>query len=86
MSYLTKLKGSPAAIPPSPSFKEVGFISIGAFLAASVIGFLAYYTKQPIIMGSFGVSIFVLFVLPDFTLCATKKCHYWSLCNNAYWV
>ena len=65
MSYLTKLKGSPAAIPPSPSMKEIGFISIGAFLAASVIGFLAYYTKQPIIMGSFGASIFVLFVLPD---------------------
>ena len=65
MSYLTKLKGSPVAIPPSPSMKEIGFISIGAFLAASVIGFLAYYTKQPIIMGSFGASIFVLFVLPD---------------------
>ena len=65
MSYLTKLKGSPAAIPRSPSMKEIIFISIGAFLAASVIGFLAYYTKQPIIMGSFGASIFVLFVLPD---------------------
>ena len=65
MSYLTKLKGSPAAIPHSPSMKEIIFIAIGAFLAASVIGFLAYYTKQPIIMGSFGASIFVLFVLPD---------------------
>ena len=65
MSYLTKLKGSPAAIPPSPSVKEIVFIAIGAFLAASVIGFLAYYTNQPIIMGSFGASIFVLFVLPD---------------------
>ena len=65
MSYLTKLKCSPAAIPPSPSMKEIIFIAIGAFLAASVIGFLAYYTKQPIIMGSFGASIFVLFVLPD---------------------
>jgi len=65
MSYLTKLKGSPATIPLSPPMKEIGFISIGAFLAASVIGFLAYYTKQPIIMGSFGASIFVLFVLPD---------------------
>ena len=65
MSYLTKLKGSPAAIPPSSSMKEIVFIAIGAFLAASVIGFLAYYTKHPIIMGSFGASIFVLFVLPD---------------------
>ena len=65
MSYLTKLKGSPASIPPSPPLKEFSFISIGAFLAASVVGFLAYYTNEPIIMGSFGASIFVLFVLPD---------------------
>ena len=65
MSYLTKLKGSPAGIPPSPPLKELSFISIGAFLASSVVGFLAYYTNEPIIMGSFGASIFVLFVLPD---------------------
>ena len=65
MAYLTKLKGSPASIPPRPSFKEISFISFGTFLAACVIGFLAYYTNQPIIMGSFGASIFVLFVLPD---------------------
>jgi CBS-domain-containing membrane protein len=65
MSYLTKLKGSPALIPSRPSFKEISFISLGVFFAASVIGFLAYYTNEPIIMGSFGASIFVLFVLPD---------------------
>ena len=65
MAYLTKLKGSPASIPPRPSFKEISFISFGAFLVVCVIGFLAYYTNQPIIMGSFGASIFVLFVLPD---------------------
>jgi len=64
MSYLTKLKGSPAPIPPRPPLKELGFISLGAFLAACVIGYLAYVTNQPIIMGSFGASIFVLFVLP----------------------
>ena len=65
MSYLTKLKGSPASIPPRPSFKEISFISLGAFFAACVVCFLAYYTNEPIIMGSFGASIFVLFVLPD---------------------
>jgi len=65
MTYLTKLKGSPAPIPPRPPLKELGFISLGAFLAASVIGYLAYTTNQPIIMGSFGASIFVLFVLPE---------------------
>ena len=65
MSYLTKLKGSPAPIPPRPLLKELGFISFGAFLAACLIGYLAYATNQPIIMGSFGASIFVLFVLPE---------------------
>jgi CBS-domain-containing membrane protein len=65
MSYLTKLKGSPASIPPRPSFKEISFISLGVFFAACVVGFLAYYTNEPIIMGSFGASIFVLFVLPE---------------------
>ena len=50
---------------PRPSFKDIGFISLGAFFAACVIGYLAYYTNEPIIMGSFGASIFVLFVLPD---------------------
>ena len=65
MSYLAKLKGSPALIPPRLPVKELFIISLGAFLAASVIGLLAYMTNQPIIMGSFGASIFVLFVLPD---------------------
>ena len=65
MSYLTKLKGLPAVISLRPSLIDIGFISIGVFIAAGVIGFLAYYTNQPIIMGSFGASIFILFVLPD---------------------
>ena len=65
MSYLAKLKGSPALIPPRLPVKELLLISLGAFFAASVIGVLAYLTNQPIIMGSFGASIFVLFVLPD---------------------
>ena len=65
MTYLTKLKGTPAPIPPGPPLKQLGFISIGTFLAACVIGYLAYITNHPIIMGSFGASIFVLFVLPD---------------------
>jgi len=65
VSYLTKLKGSPAPIPSRPPLKEICFISFGAFLAACVIGYLAYSTSYPIIMGSFGASIFVLFVLPE---------------------
>ena len=62
---LLSLKALQHPIPPRPPFKELGFISLGAFFAACVIGYLAYYTNQPIIMGSFGASIFVLFVLPE---------------------
>jgi CBS-domain-containing membrane protein len=34
-------------------------------LATAVVGLLAFYTKQPLVMGSFGASCFVLFILPD---------------------
>jgi CBS-domain-containing membrane protein len=65
MSYFQKFKGLSAPLPPTPSLNQIGFVWLGAFLAAAVIGFLAYYTKQPFVLGSFGASIFVLFILPD---------------------
>ncbi len=65
MSYFQKFKGASATVPLAPPFHQICFVWLGAFLAASVIGFLAYYTKQPLILGSFGASIFVLFILPD---------------------
>ncbi len=65
MSYFQKFKGLSAPIPPSPPLKQLGFIWLGAFLAAAVVTSLAYYTKQPLVLGSFGASIFVLFILPD---------------------
>lgn len=65
MSYFKKFKGMSAPLPPSPSLVHVAVIWLGAFLAAVVISFLAYFSKQPLILGSFGASIFVLFILPD---------------------
>lgn len=65
MSYFQKFKGLSAPLPPAPSLKQIGFVWLGAFLAATAVGFLAYVTKQPLVMGSFGASIFVLFILPD---------------------
>ena len=65
MSYFRKFKGLSAPLPPSPPLKQVGFVWLGGFLAAAIIAFLAFYTKQPLILGSFGASIFVLFILPD---------------------
>lgn len=65
MSYFQKFKGLSAPLPPAPSLNQIGFVWLGAFLAAAVVGFLAYVTKQPLVLGSFGASIFVLFILPD---------------------
>jgi len=65
MSYFQKFKGLSAPVPSSPSLKQVGFIWLGAFLAAAAVGSIAYFTKQPLVLGSFGASIFVLFILPD---------------------
>ena len=65
MPYFQKFKGQSAQLPPSPPLSQISFIWVGAFIAASVICFLAYYTKQPLVLGSFGASIFVLFILSD---------------------
>lgn len=65
MQYFQKFKGLSKSIPPSPPLKVVGFVWLGGFLAAAVVGFLAFYTKQPLVLGSFGASIFVIFILPD---------------------
>lgn len=65
MAYFKKFKGLSESPPPAPAIKQVGFVWLGGFLAAATVGFLAYYTKQPLVLGSFGASIFVLFILPD---------------------
>lgn len=65
MKYLKKFAGQSEAVPPRPPLKQIGIVWMGGFVAAAVIGFLAYFTQQPLILGSFGASIFVLFIIPD---------------------
>lgn len=65
ITYFKKFKGLSAPLPPTPSLRQVGFVWLGSFLAASVVGLLANLTKQPLVVGSFGASIFVLFILTD---------------------
>lgn len=64
MKYFRKLRGLSESLPPRPSMRQVGFVWLGAFLAAASVAFIAHYTKQPLVLGSFGASIFVLFILP----------------------
>lgn len=65
MAYLAKFRGLSKPLPPTSNLKNIGFICVGAFFAVSIIGFLAYITNQPLIMGSFGASCFILFVVPN---------------------
>jgi CBS-domain-containing membrane protein len=43
----------------------VGFVWVGGFIAILVISFLADFTKQPLVLGSFGASCFIVFIVPD---------------------
>ena len=65
MPYFQKFKGLSAPLPKAPSLSQVVFIWLGAFLAAAVVAYLAYISNQPLVLGSFGASIFILFILPD---------------------
>jgi len=65
MSYFQKFKGQGGALPPRASLQQIGFVWLGGFIAAAVLGLLAYASSQPLILGSFGATIFVLFILPD---------------------
>ncbi len=65
MNYLHKFKGQGAAPPPSPPVKQMAFIWLGGFIAAATVGLLAFVSGYPLVLGSFGASIFVLFILPD---------------------
>lgn len=65
MEYLKKLRGLSRAVPPRPDFGQVVFIWLGGVIAITVVGLLALYSHQPLVMGSFGASCFILFVVPD---------------------
>ncbi|MEE2729786.1 MAG: HPP family protein [Pseudomonadota bacterium] len=65
MEYFSKFKGLSKPVPPRPDLKQLAFVWVGGFLAISVVGMLATYTHQALILGSFGASCFILFILPD---------------------
>ena len=65
MLYFSKFKGTSKSSPPRLDLKKIGFVWLGGFIAMSVVGFLAVFTNQPLIMGSFGASCFILFIVPN---------------------
>jgi CBS-domain-containing membrane protein len=51
--------------PPRPPLRQIAIAFCGAFVAISVLALAAKASHQPLILGSFGASCFILFVLPD---------------------
>ena len=48
-----------------PNFKKMVLASLGAFLAGSVLGIFNNLYLHPVVMGSFGASIFLVMAVPD---------------------
>ncbi|MDE0786338.1 MAG: HPP family protein [Porticoccaceae bacterium] len=64
MTYFKKWQGRAGTAPQPPAVSELAFIGLGALLASGLLSGLAFYTKQPLILGSFGASIFILMLVP----------------------
>lgn len=65
MSYLAKFKGRSQALPPRASLTQITFAGLGALGGIGLIGWLASYTGQSLILGSLGASCVLLFAYPD---------------------
>ena len=65
MNILIKLRGDGAPIPQRASLRAVGIASIGGIVTAGLLGWLAAAAGCPLVIGSFGASIVLVFCLPD---------------------
>ena len=65
MSFLAKLKGDGAPLPPQPSFRSAVLAWIGGFLAISSVALLTDHLAVALVLGSFGASCVLVFGFPD---------------------
>lgn len=65
MSYLSKFTGQTKPLPARAPLKQVAIAWLGGLVATGLIGSLAIYTNQPLVMGSFGASCVLIFAYPD---------------------
>lgn len=64
MSLFEKLQGG-ETLPPMASTKNIIVSGLGGMIAIGIVGYLAYVTQQPLVLGSFGASCVLLFGFPD---------------------
>lgn len=65
MSFLNKLKGDCAQLPPRPTNKAVALAWLGGFLAISAVAALTDFLSVALVLGSFGASCVLVFGYPD---------------------
>lgn len=64
-SFIKKLKGDGAALPPLPSLKAVLLAWLGGFCAIALVAGIAESLEMMLVLGSFGASCVLLFGFPD---------------------
>src|SRR6266481_7553797 len=64
-TFLRKLKGDGAQLPPKATNKAVGLAWLGGFLAVASIAALTDYFSVALVLGSFGASCVLVFGYPD---------------------
>jgi CBS-domain-containing membrane protein len=65
LSFLEKLKGEKAGLPPRPAIKSVALAWVGAFLAIALVATLSDTLAVSLVLGSFGASCVLVFGFPD---------------------
>lgn len=65
MSFLDKIKGDGAPIPPRPSTKAIALAWLGGVLAIAAVAYLADILSVAFVLGSFGASCVLVFGYPD---------------------
>ena len=65
MSFLTKLRGDSAVLPPRASVKVIVLAFAGSFLAIAVLALMTRSLQQSLLLGSFGASAGLIFAFPD---------------------
>lgn len=65
MSFLEKLKGDGASLPPQPTTKAVALAWLGGFLAIAAVAALTDFLSVALVLGSFGASCVLAFGYPD---------------------
>ena len=64
-SFVEKLRGQGAALPPRAPWRAIGFGALGGLIAIGVIAGLTRGLEEALLLGSFGASCVLVFGVPD---------------------